>query len=163
VASLAEEVFGCSYVELRPLSGHTAGCAVVGGLVQPGDTVLELGPVHGGHRITKKFTVTSVVQLDVHFLPFDYLTYNIDVPGAIELIRRTKPRLVILGSSLFLFPHPVRQLAAVTRELPNTVLAYDASHVLGLIAGVSSRILCARGLTSCSVARTKRFQDHRAA
>lgn len=135
ISSLARQVFDCSCVELRPLSGHTAGCAVVGGLVQPGDVVLELGPIHGGHRIAKKFTVTSVVHLDVRFLPFDYRTYNVDVPGAIELIRRARPRLVILGSSLFLFPHPVRRLSAVTRDLPNTTLAYDASHVLGLIAG----------------------------
>jgi glycine hydroxymethyltransferase len=41
---------------------------------------------------------------------------------------------VILGSSNFLFPHPVREIAACLSESPDTVLAYDASHVFGLLA-----------------------------
>jgi glycine hydroxymethyltransferase len=59
---------------------------------------------------------------------------NIDMEKAIELVEKKKPRLVIFGASLFLFPHPVKALAKAAREIEAQV-CYDASHVLGLIAG----------------------------
>ena len=44
------------------------------------------------------------------------------------------PGIVTFGGSLFLFPHPVKELKAVCDEV-GAYVAYDASHVLGLIAG----------------------------
>ncbi|MEM1742828.1 MAG: serine hydroxymethyltransferase, partial [Nitrososphaerota archaeon] len=40
----------------------------------------------------------------------------------------------VLGGSMILFPHPVRELSEIVHEYGG-ILAYDASHVLGLIAG----------------------------
>ncbi len=45
-----------------------------------------------------------------------------------------KPGLIVLGASVFLFPHPVKEIAEVAAEIGARVV-YDASHVLGLIAG----------------------------
>jgi glycine hydroxymethyltransferase len=50
------------------------------------------------------------------------------------MIREVEPRIVLLGGSLFLFPHPVREAADAAREVGAT-LVYDGAHVLGLIAG----------------------------
>jgi glycine hydroxymethyltransferase len=58
----------------------------------------------------------------------------VDAEATCRLIVETQPRLVILGSSNFLFPHPVREITGCLSRAPNTVVAYDASHVLGLIA-----------------------------
>lgn len=138
VASLAKDLFGASYVETRPLSGHMAGTAVVLGLVEPGNVVFEVGPEGGGHRLATKLGASSLGrQIDVRFLPFDADAYNIDVPRSIAVIRKTKPRLIVLGSSNFLFPHPVRELAESVQDLHGTVLAYDGAHVLGLISAKS--------------------------
>lgn len=57
-----------------------------------------------------------------------------DVPGAAALIEQIRPRLVILGASLIPKAHPVKALVKVVRDV-DSVLAYDGSHVLGLIAG----------------------------
>ncbi len=43
--------------------------------------------------------------------------------------------MVILGNSAFMFPHPVREIAAALHQIPGAILAYDASHVMGLLAG----------------------------
>jgi glycine hydroxymethyltransferase len=40
----------------------------------------------------------------------------------------------VFGASLFLFPHPVAQVKDAAEEVGATI-AYDAAHVLGLIAG----------------------------
>jgi glycine hydroxymethyltransferase len=132
-SALACELFGAEACELRAISGHVAGSGLLLGLCRPGDVVLEPGSEAGGHRLAAKLNESPLVDLDVEFLPFDAEAFNVDVERAAARIRERRPRLVILGSSSFLHPHPVRELAPVCREV-GAVLAYDASHVLGLIA-----------------------------
>jgi glycine hydroxymethyltransferase len=135
VAALAAQVFHARHVELRPLSGHTAGNAVIMSLCQPGDLVLELGRHSGGHRLATKLATSPLISLQVRFLPFDPVAFNVDVERTLELVKQHHPKLIILGASNFLFPSPLQELADGLREFPDTTLVYDASHVLGLIAG----------------------------
>jgi glycine hydroxymethyltransferase len=135
VDSLARQVFGARYVELRCTSGHLAGVAVTLGVCRPGDVVLELARDAGGHRQAERLaSSTDLICLSVKALPFDQAVYNIDTALAIELIGAVRPRLVILGSSNFLFPHPVAEIAQAIHDVPGAVLAYDASHVMGFLA-----------------------------
>jgi len=60
--------------------------------------------------------------------------FNIDPDKSAHVIRAAKPGIVTFGGSLFLFPHPIKELKAVAEEV-GAYIAYDASHVLGLIAG----------------------------
>jgi glycine hydroxymethyltransferase len=60
--------------------------------------------------------------------------FNIDVDKSADVIRASKPGIVTFGGSLFLFPHPVKELKEVADEV-GAYVAYDGSHVLGLIAG----------------------------
>jgi glycine hydroxymethyltransferase len=135
IHQLACEVFRARYAELRPLSGHVAGSAVIMAFCRPGDLVLELGRESGGHRLAAKLATSKLAPLQVAWLPFDALAFNVDVARTLDLVRQRHPRLIILGASNFLFPSPVRELADGLRDFPDTLLAYDASHVLGLIAG----------------------------
>jgi glycine hydroxymethyltransferase len=133
VADLARKLFGARYCELRPLSGHVAGAGVLIGLCKPGDLVLEVGSDGGGHRMAAKLAESPMIDLDVQFLPFDTTCWNVDVPAALAVIAAQRPRVVILGSSTFLFPHPVREIAAAVHAVDG-LLVYDASHVFGLLA-----------------------------
>ena len=135
VHALLRELFRVAYVEPRALSGHVAGAASVMAFTHPGDVVLELDSPSGGHRIAEKLNATHYAQLDVRPLPFDPVGYTVDPGRTIELAHRVRPRVIILGSSLFLFPHPVAEIASGLADLQDTLLCYDASHVLGLIAG----------------------------
>ena len=133
--ALLRDLFHVAYVEPRPLSGHIAGAATIMAFTKPGDVVFELDGTSGGHRLAEKLNATHYAALQVHGLPFDPVAYNLDLDETVDLAHRLHPRMIILGSSLFLFPHPVAELASALRDLPDTLLAYDASHVLGLIAG----------------------------
>jgi glycine hydroxymethyltransferase len=135
VTGIAQEIFGAKHVELRPISGHVAGAAVLMGLCRPGDLVLEPGRDAGGHREAGKFAATPLVPLEIQSMPFDAGRYNIDAAQATRLIEERRPRVVILGSSNFLFPHPVAEIAEAVHRLPGCFLVYDASHVMGLLAG----------------------------
>jgi glycine hydroxymethyltransferase len=57
-----------------------------------------------------------------------------DVDGSCALIRELKPKVTLVGQSVFLFPTPLRELADAAHEVGSTVM-YDGAHVLGLIAG----------------------------
>jgi glycine hydroxymethyltransferase len=66
--------------------------------------------------------------------PFSKENMNITVDEATDLILREKPKVVIFGASIILFPHPLRALAKASQDIGAHV-GYDGSHVLGLIAG----------------------------
>ena len=131
---LAREIFRARYVELRAIAGHLAGLAVILAVCRPGDLVLELDREGGGHREAGRLGVAPLISLDIGALPFDAVRFNVDPEAAVRLIEERRPRLVILGSSHFLFPHPVAALAEAVHRIPDSVLAYDASHVLGFLA-----------------------------
>jgi glycine hydroxymethyltransferase len=104
--------------------------AVIMGLCQPGDSIVISHFENGGYPLN----LQARFPLDVHYFPYLQDQYSMDVSGTIELIRRVRPRLAILGASLFVKPHPVTDLAKICQEV-GTTLVYDGSHVLGLIAG----------------------------
>jgi len=131
---LAQERFGARFVELRPLGGHLAGLAIVMAACRPGDVVLEVGREGGGHREAGRLVVAPAISLDVRYLPFDAARFNVDAAAAVRQIEELRPSLVILGSSHFLFPHPVAAIAEAVHRIPGAVLAYDASHVMGFLA-----------------------------
>ena len=47
---------------------------------------------------------------------------------------RLRPKLISIGGSLNLFPHPIREIRAIADEVGAIVL-FDAAHLSGMIAG----------------------------
>ncbi len=131
---LAKELFNASFVDLRPLSGNIAGIAATFALAEPGSTALE---VDNGHGYANKLA-TSPLKVDLKSIPipWDGLRSNIDLAATITLIEQHKPKIVNIGSAVFLFPQPVAELKRVMHQAnPESYLIYDAAHVIGLIAG----------------------------
>jgi len=131
---IAKEVFGAENADLRPLSGHIADLIVLASFTKPDDTIMCVSARDGGYPGIWKQGAPSFLQLKTVGFPFSKEKMNIDVEKAGELIRKKRPRIVIFGASLFLFPHPLKELAKVAHEV-GAYVAYDGSHVLGLIAG----------------------------
>jgi glycine hydroxymethyltransferase len=75
-----------------------------------------------------------VLGLEMIDHAYDVKEMNIDPDKSAEIIRAAKPGIITFGGSLFLFPHPIRELRSVADEV-GAYIAYDAAHVLGLIAG----------------------------
>ena len=132
--ALAKELFGAAYVDFRPLSGNLAGIATTFALAAPGDTALE---VHNGHHYADKLATSPLkVELQSIPIPWDGHRSNIDLGATLALIEKHRPRLINIGSGVFLFPQPVAALKQAMRQAnPDSYLIYDAAHVIGLIAG----------------------------
>lgn len=131
---LAKELFNAAYVDFRPLSGNIAGIAATFALGEPGDIALE---VDNGHGYAYKLA-SSPLRIDLKSIPIPWDDHrsNIDLTATIKLIEKHKPKIVNIGSAVFLFPQPVAELKSAMRHAnPESFLIYDAAHVIGLIAG----------------------------
>lgn len=131
---LTRRLFDAEHVNLQPISGVVANLAAFFALTNPGDTVLSISVPCGGHISHDRISAAGLRGLNVSYYPFDAETMNIDVPATERLAREIRPRLFILGSSLILFRQPVREIVEIAEDL-NAYVMFDASHVLGLIAG----------------------------
>jgi glycine hydroxymethyltransferase len=132
---LACEVFGADWATLRPLSGHVADMIMVSTLTKPGGSVLTVNPADGGYPgLSDQAGYPTFINVRNLYFPFDSERMNIDVDKAKGLIEDEKPSLVVFGQSFFLFPHPVKDLHGACTSVGSRV-AFDGSHVLGLIAG----------------------------
>jgi glycine hydroxymethyltransferase len=128
--SLLRTLFHVEYINIKPATGNLTVIAIVTALAKPGDTIMKVADDHGGYPIR----LAKWAGIEILPLPFDFDRLNVCTEKACEQIRKVRPKLVLLGASEFLYPHPVRELAQAAHEV-GAVLAYDGSHVMGLIAG----------------------------
>jgi len=131
---LAMRVFNSETADLRPLSGHVADLIFLSCFTKPGDTIFCVSPYDGGYPGIGERGAPKFLMLKSVGFPFSKKRMNIEVEKIKDLMLRRKPKAVIFGASLFLFPHPIRELVETARETGAHV-GYDGSHVLGLIAG----------------------------
>ena len=131
---VACEVFGSKYACVQPLSGHIAAMIIIASTTSKGDTVCSVPVENGGYDGYAQNYLPDIFGLSAWHMPFAKKFYNVDSKKAGEMIRKKKPKLVILGASFILFPYDMRAIKDACSETDAT-LAYDGSHVLGLIAG----------------------------
>ncbi|WP_456477689.1 serine hydroxymethyltransferase [Geoglobus ahangari] len=132
--SLTKELFEAEHANVQPISGVVANTAAFFALTKPGDRVMALSVPCGGHISHDTVSSAGIRGLRVSYYPFDNEAFEIDIDETRKLAMKEKPRLFILGSSLILFPQPVEEISEIANEIGARVM-YDASHVLGLIAG----------------------------
>ena len=131
---LAKKLFNCSYADVRPTAGTTANMAILKALIKPGEPAVVLDLANGAHISFGKWGAASVRGIELISYPFNDEEMNIDVDGAVKLIKKVRPKLALNGRSVFLFPSPIKELAEAAHEV-GAYLVYDAAHVLGLISG----------------------------
>ncbi len=140
---LGKEVYEAEFVDVRPISGVVANMAAYTAFAKPGDTMMALAIPHGGHISHGKMrwggTAGVVRGLEVERYEFNEEDYEIDVDATRKKVERLSregraPKLFMLGASVFLFPHPVREVKQLAEDYDGKVV-YDAAHVAGLIAG----------------------------
>lgn len=136
-ADLVKNLFNCNWTDVRLVSGTHANLATFKGLSNvTKNKKMVVAPLSCGAHISHDYTglAGQVLGLEIINLAYDVEELNIDVDRSADIIRAARPGIVTLGASLFLFPHPVKELKSVAEEV-GAYMVYDAAHVLGLIAG----------------------------
>ena len=126
-------VMRARFAEVRPTSATLANLAVYTALTEPGDTIAVLPDWAGGHLSHHEIGVPGIRGLRVAPLPYDTEALDVDLDALDGFLGREAPRLVVVGASLMLFAHRLREISAIVRA-HGIPLLYDASHVAGLIA-----------------------------
>ncbi len=134
---LMKKLFKCDWADVRLVSGTHANLATFKGLsLAAKNRKMVVTPLSCGAHISHDYTglAGNVLGLENINHAYNVDEFNIDYEKSADIIRAAKPGIVTFGGSLFLFPHPLRELKAVCEEV-GAFVAYDASHVLGLVAG----------------------------
>ena len=146
---LAKKLFRAEFVDVRPISGVCANLITYTAFTRPGDVIMarsipagghiSMGPLRGKTGALIAGTAGAVHGLEVEYLPFNAEELAVDPDKTREKLKRLAsegraPKLVMFGASVFPFPAPVKELADDIHDV-GAVIAYDAAHVAGLIAG----------------------------
>lgn len=140
---LAKKLFKAKFADVRPISGVVANLAIYSAFTNPSDIMLAPSIPAGGHISHGKkehFGTAGLVHgLEIEFYPFDAEEMTIDVDKTKQKVMELKkdnrlPKMAMFGGSLFLFPHPVKELSDFLKSY-DIHINYDAAHVAGLIAG----------------------------
>ncbi len=132
--ALTKKLFEVEHANVQPISGVVANIAAFFALTNTGDAIMSISVPCGGHISHDTVSAAGLRGLKVHHYPFNAEEMNIDIDETRKLAEKVKPSLFVLGSSLILFRQPVRELREIADEVGARIM-YDASHVLGLIAG----------------------------
>jgi len=147
--------FGCTDIELRPISGQMANEVVFKGLVKflnrgraEGQLsrrirlVLNNELIYGGHLSAQPMgALFNYVEEDpatgkeqvVNFPVRKDNPYKPDLERLAAILESHRPELIIFGKSMFLYREPVKFVADIVRGWPaRPVLMFDMAHVLGL-------------------------------
>lgn len=129
----AKELFGCTHANVQPHSGSPANLAVYYALLDPGDTLMGLSLVHGGHMthgLKLNFSSTFYNSVQYHVGKDGY----IDIDEMYKLAKEHKPKLIIGGGSAYARVYEWAKYKEVADSVGAYLLA-DMSHVAGLVAG----------------------------
>ncbi len=108
--------------------------AVYHALAQPGDRVMTAAQPFGGHSSNRHDGPAGTRGVEIFDIPFDPETLEVDLDKFEEEAGRIRPKLVVMGMSMTLFPLPVRAMVKIIEQWGGCFV-YDGAHQAGLIAG----------------------------
>ena len=121
------------YVNVQPLSGAPANNAVYTALLQPGDTLMGMNLLHGGHLTHGSPVNRSGKWFNIVSYEIDPKTEQLDYDAIEKLALDNNPKIIIAGYSSY----PMIPDWARFKEIADKVgakLLTDVSHIAGLIA-----------------------------
>jgi len=129
----AKRLFGAAYANVQPHSGSQANMAAYFALLSPGDTILAMDLVHGGH-LTHGSPVSFSGQLYrfVHY-GVDKETGLINYESVAALAERHRPKMIVCGASAYSRIIDFKTFGRIAKSV-EAFLLVDMAHIAGLVA-----------------------------
>lgn len=122
------------YVNIQALSGAPANNAVYHALIEPGDAILGMNLLHGGHLTHGSSVNRSGKLYKVSHYNVDPVTEQIDYDKLEAQAKEVQPKVIICGYSSYPWIPDWARFRAIADSVGAYLLA-DVSHIAGLIAG----------------------------
>ncbi len=131
---LACSVFNANFAEIRVGSGALANLYCFMALCQPGDSIIVPPGSIGGHVTHHSAGAAGLYGVQIHEAPVASDGYTVDTDALAQKAYEVRPKLITIGGSLNLTPHPVAQIRKIADDVGASIL-FDAAHQCGIIAG----------------------------
>jgi glycine hydroxymethyltransferase len=132
----AKKLFKADHANVQSYSGSVANLAAYAALIQPGDTIMGMLHIDGGHLTHgSKVSFTSRFFKSVSY-PVNPDTGRIDYDHVAELAKKNRPKIIISGATAY----PREIDFEIFGQIAKDVGAYhisDIAHIAGLVvAGI---------------------------
>ncbi len=120
------------FVNVQPLSGAPANNAVYTALINPGDTILGMSLLHGGHLTHGSSVNRSGKLFNATHYTVDPATEQINYDSVAALAEQHKPKVIIAGYSSYPWAVDWKRFREIADSVGAILLA-DIAHVAGLV------------------------------
>lgn len=134
VEKLACEVYGAKYAEVRTIGGHIAAASVILGMIRKRESIMAIAEKNGGYTGYAQGYLPNMFGFQSYYIPFNSEKQEIDIPAFEKVMEEVSPKMVVLGQSFFVKPYDLKSIRKIA-DSHDSFIAYDGSHVMGLIAG----------------------------
>ncbi len=131
---LTAKVYRAKYAEVRPTGGHIASQVILLSLMQRKRNLLSIPEKYGGYTGYQNGYLPQMFGVQNYDIPYNQETQEVDLEKTEKAMKSSNPALMVLGQSYFLKHYELKPLRELCDKYDCT-LAYDGSHVMGLIAG----------------------------
>ncbi len=121
------------WVNVQPLSGAPANTAVYTALINPGDPILGMDLLHGGHLTHGSPVNRSGLVYTAHHYTVDPVTEKLDYDKIMEQAKACQPKIIIAGYTSYPWVPDWKEFRKIADSVGAYLLA-DISHIAGLIA-----------------------------
>src|SRR3954451_9581871 len=98
---LVQKLFGAEYANIQSHSGAQANQAVYLALLKPGDKILSLNLLSGGHLTHGAKVNFSGTFYQIHYYNLNQLTQKLDYEEINQIAQKVKPKLIVAGYSAY--------------------------------------------------------------
>jgi glycine hydroxymethyltransferase len=121
------------FANVQPLSGAPANNAVYTAFIKPGDAILGMDLLHGGHLTHGSPVNRSGLTYNAFHYTIDPETEKINYDDLLILAKECKPKVIIAGYSSYPWIPDWKKFREIADQVGALFLA-DVSHIAGLIA-----------------------------
>jgi len=131
-----KKIFKADHANVQPYSGSVANLAAYTALINPGDTIMGLSLVHGGHLTHGwKVSVTSKFYNSVPY-PVDHETGRLDFDHIADLAKKHKPKVIVSGATAYPREIDFEKFGRIAKDVGAYHIS-DIAHIAGLVvAGI---------------------------
>lgn len=127
-------VYRAKYAEVRPTGGHIAAQVVLLSLMQRKGNLMSIPEKNGGYTGYQNGYLPQMFGFQNYDIPYNPEEQEIDLEETEKVMKSSSPSLMVLGQSFFMKHYDLKPLRELC-DKHDCILAYDGSHVMGLIAG----------------------------
>lgn len=128
---LAQEIYHAKYVDLHSMSGGSANSVMLCALTEKGDTVMCFDdPL--GHRSMRHDGIGGFIDRNYVPIPADVENLCIDMSRFEQAVMEAKPKLIMLGSAMYIFTEPFEEVVRIAKKV-GAIVSCDVSHTYGYL------------------------------